>query len=308
MPSPSRRRAFVPGPSRTRASADPGCRRRGVRAELVRRRSSIALPVAAGGAGGLAAARRSGRLPVTAGVAAAGRVRRGRAARQRDRLERDRSVGAGHGQRRAGRTRPGVAALGRLRRVGCLREAHRLRVAVAAAARRREPLPVGDRREQRAADEDRRHEAGRDRPRETEVTSVEAALGGLHAATTVLVRHLVSSPIQPAHRQLLVRTGGTFSASGRLFDAAGRPSQVPRPVTKAVHRRESRQTGIWTRISATPARACALAVLRRVFEEGAWADRALHAEARRLAWTRASARWPCGSPTARSSGGPRSTT
>ena len=30
------------------------------------------------------------------------------------------------------------------------------------------------------------------------------------------------------------------------------------------------------------ARACALAVLIRVFEEGAWADRALHAEARRL--------------------------
>src|SRR5215213_5352198 len=30
------------------------------------------------------------------------------------------------------------------------------------------------------------------------------------------------------------------------------------------------------------ARACALAVLRRVFEQGAWADRALHGEARRL--------------------------
>ena len=30
------------------------------------------------------------------------------------------------------------------------------------------------------------------------------------------------------------------------------------------------------------ARACALAVLVRVFEEGAWADRALHGEARRL--------------------------
>ena len=34
---------------------------------------------------------------------------------------------------------------------------------------------------------------------------------------------------------------------------------------------------------AAPARACALAVLRRVFEDGAWADRALHAEAQRLA-------------------------
>jgi 16S rRNA (cytosine967-C5)-methyltransferase len=35
-----------------------------------------------------------------------------------------------------------------------------------------------------------------------------------------------------------------------------------------------------TRVS--PARACAYAVLRRVFEDGAWADRALHGEARRL--------------------------
>ena len=32
---------------------------------------------------------------------------------------------------------------------------------------------------------------------------------------------------------------------------------------------------------AAPARACALAVLRRVFEDGAWADRALHAEVAR---------------------------
>ena len=36
------------------------------------------------------------------------------------------------------------------------------------------------------------------------------------------------------------------------------------------------------RASRSPARACALAVLRRVFEDGAWADRALHGEARRL--------------------------
>ena len=33
--------------------------------------------------------------------------------------------------------------------------------------------------------------------------------------------------------------------------------------------------------NVVPARACAYAVLRRVFEEGAWADRALHGEARR---------------------------
>src|SRR3954447_7346670 len=31
----------------------------------------------------------------------------------------------------------------------------------------------------------------------------------------------------------------------------------------------------------SPARSCAFAVLRRVFEEGAWADRALHGEAPR---------------------------
>lgn len=34
--------------------------------------------------------------------------------------------------------------------------------------------------------------------------------------------------------------------------------------------------------SVTPARACAFAVVRRVFEQDAWADRALHAEAQRL--------------------------
>jgi 16S rRNA (cytosine967-C5)-methyltransferase len=37
------------------------------------------------------------------------------------------------------------------------------------------------------------------------------------------------------------------------------------------------------RAGVTPARACAFAVLRRVFEEGAWADRTLHAEAARAA-------------------------
>jgi 16S rRNA (cytosine967-C5)-methyltransferase len=36
------------------------------------------------------------------------------------------------------------------------------------------------------------------------------------------------------------------------------------------------------RDGVSPARACAYLVLRRVFEEGAWADRALHAEAARL--------------------------
>jgi 16S rRNA (cytosine967-C5)-methyltransferase len=36
-------------------------------------------------------------------------------------------------------------------------------------------------------------------------------------------------------------------------------------------------------VKVSPARACAYAVIRRVFEQGAWADRALHGEARRLA-------------------------
>ena len=58
----------------------------------------------------------------------------------------------------------------------------------------------------------------------------------------------------------------------------------------------------------TPARACALAVVRRVFEDGAWADRALHGEARRLSSGPATAPSPCGSPTAPSSAGRRSTT
>src|SRR3954462_390222 len=40
--------------------------------------------------------------------------------------------------------------------------------------------------------------------------------------------------------------------------------------------------GVVIRGGVTPARACALAVVRRVFEDGAWADRALHGEARRL--------------------------
>src|SRR5215208_7331202 len=50
--------------------------------------------------------------------------------------------------------------------------------------------------------------------------------------------------------------------------------------TKAADHPQRQETGIWCMTS--PARACALAVLRRVFEQGAWADRALHGEARRL--------------------------
>src|SRR3954453_22794756 len=42
------------------------------------------------------------------------------------------------------------------------------------------------------------------------------------------------------------------------------------------------QSDIRRAVKAAPARACAYAVIRRVFEEGAWADRALHGETRRL--------------------------
>ncbi len=57
-----------------------------------------------------------------------------------------------------------------------------------------------------------------------------------------------------------------------------------------------------------PARSCAYAVLRRVFERGAYADRAFLAEAAPPRWTRATARSRCASPTAPSSAPARSTT
>jgi 16S rRNA (cytosine967-C5)-methyltransferase len=65
-----------------------------------------------------------------------------------------------------------------------------------------------------------------------------------------------------------------------LFDATWTTFVRTGPVTKAVEHVNAvkpdsgRQSGT--------ARACAFAVLRRVFEDGAWADRALHGEARRL--------------------------
>jgi len=68
--------------------------------------------------------------------------------------------------------------------------------------------------------------------------------------------------------------------SGQTANAGGseRPNQGP-PA-------ESRRTGsrpAGSRPEAADARACAYAVVRRVFEEGAYADRALHAEAEGLA-------------------------
>ena len=55
--------------------------------------------------------------------------------------------------------------------------------------------------------------------------------------------------------------------------------------------------------SIAPARACAFAVVRRVFEQDAWADRALHGEATRCGWTRAISRWPPSSLRHRPAGG-----
>ena len=56
--------------------------------------------------------------------------------------------------------------------------------------------------------------------------------------------------------------------------------RLQEPVSKAVERLIP-VTPDSDRRSRSPARACALAVIRRVFEDGAWADRALHGEAER---------------------------
>ena len=54
------------------------------------------------------------------------------------------------------------------------------------------------------------------------------------------------------------------------------------PGTQRLHKPVKRNTSINRGREAAPARVCALTVIRRVAEEGAWADRALHAEAERL--------------------------
>ena len=46
--------------------------------------------------------------------------------------------------------------------------------------------------------------------------------------------------------------------------------------------KHDRRSGAEPNRAVAPARACAYAVVRRVFEQGAWADRALHGEAKRL--------------------------
>jgi len=83
-------------------------------------------------------------------------------------------------------------------------------------------------------------------------------------------RHSYRNPYAP-------KSGGCLSANGpqRRPGTAGRaPRRDAGRARTADARRAPR--------SVTPARACAFAVLRRVFEEGAWADRALRGEAERL--------------------------
>jgi 16S rRNA (cytosine967-C5)-methyltransferase len=72
------------------------------------------------------------------------------------------------------------------------------------------------------------------------------------------------------------------SGSTRLPAAA--QDTVPQPEQGARHARPTNQRAQRSakeRSQAAPARACAYAVIRRVFEDGAYADRALHGEARR---------------------------
>ena len=56
--------------------------------------------------------------------------------------------------------------------------------------------------------------------------------------------------------------------------------------------KHDRPSGAEPNRAVAPARACAYAVVRRVFEQDAWADRALHGEARGCGSTRAISRWP----------------
>ena len=85
-----------------------------------------------------------------------------------------------------------------------------------------------------------------------------------------------------------------------LLESFSRPaaSRCPRATTCAATPRPPARSLI-----ATPARRAAFEVLRRVFEDGAWADRALPAAIRRAAASpSASGAWPSGSPTGRCSG------
>ena len=63
----------------------------------------------------------------------------------------------------------------------------------------------------------------------------------------------------------------------------------------------------WPACARVPRAVVAHRVVRRVFEDGAYADRALAARPTARASTSATGRWPCGSPTGPSSARPRST-
>ncbi len=72
------------------------------------------------------------------------------------------------------------------------------------------------------------------------------------------------------------RRGGPASEGPPQANGDPRGQSEPRGGVKARRRTLTASAGV------TPARACAYAVVRRVFEDEAWADRALHGEARRL--------------------------
>ena len=73
------------------------------------------------------------------------------------------------------------------------------------------------------------------------------------------------------------KSGGCLSAN-RPQRSPGAAGRIPRRDAGRPRTADARRAPR----SVTPARACAFAVLRRVFEEGAWADRALRGEAERL--------------------------
>src|SRR5215217_3432020 len=82
-------------------------------------------------------------------------------------------------------------------------------------------------------------------------------------------------------------SGPTARAQETGFRTSRRPCRIPPVLPQASPRNapppagEDPMTGSGPALSVSPARAVAYAVVRRVFEQEAWADRALHGEARR---------------------------
>src|SRR3954463_8579580 len=76
-------------------------------------------------------------------------------------------------------------------------------------------------------------------------------------------------------------SGNPSPAASRTQDA--RSSEAPNVTAQGRSNRSARPTSSGSAPhAAAPARVCAFAVVRRVFEEGAYADQALHGEAGRL--------------------------